>query len=67
MTSNNFGKRNCLTQYTWTIQDAENVKGFQNNLLQTEINDEACMLLKREESSPCNPDLVMDLGHNVVG
>jgi hypothetical protein len=71
MTSKNFGKRNYLTQYTCAIQDTEasleNVKGFGNNLLETEINDEASMLLKREESSPCNPALVMDLGQYVVG
>jgi hypothetical protein len=44
-----------------------NVKGFGNNLLETEINDEAFMLQKREESSPYNPALVMDLTHYMVG
>jgi hypothetical protein len=60
-----------LKQYTWAIQDteapSENVKGFGNDFLETEINDEASMLLKREESSPCNSALVMDLRHYVVG
>jgi hypothetical protein len=71
MSSKNFGKRHFLTQYTSAIQDteapSENVKGFGNNFLETEINDESCMLLRGEESSPRNPALVMDLGHYVVG
>jgi hypothetical protein len=56
MTSKNFGKLNYLTQYnTWAIQDTEasskNVKEFAINLVETEINDDAFVLMKREESS----------------
>lgn len=70
MSSNNFGKRNFLTKYTLALQDteapSENVQGFRNNFVETEMNEEASVLLKREESSPCNPALIMDLGHYVV-
>jgi hypothetical protein len=43
----------------------ENVKGFWNNLLETETNDEESMLLKGDESSPCNPAIVLELGNYV--
>jgi hypothetical protein len=71
MTSKNFRELNYLTPYnTWAIQDTEasskNVNEFGINLLETEINDDASVLVKREESSSCNSALVMDLGLYVV-